>query len=62
MRNKLFSLIFLSCGMLMVIVASYIGNYLPEHSTLGKSITVGSFFVYEVMCVVSFIYFWMKRS
>lgn len=62
MQNKFFSLLFLICAMAMVIVASYIGNYLPEHWTLGKSVSVGFFFVYEVACVFSFVYFWFKKN
>ena len=58
--SKFMAIICIVCFVLMAGLASFFGTAIPDHWTLGKTICVSSFVIYEVMCVCGFVYFWMK--
>ena len=61
MSNKLIAIF---CAIMFVIMAgmfSFIGQYIPDHMTIGKFMTVSFFAIYEIMCFVAIIYFWLKK-
>ena len=59
--NKILAIIFITCFVLMAGFFSYLGPHIPDHWTLGKTVTISFFVIYEIMCVVAFIYFWLKK-
>lgn len=61
MTNKIIALLSLICFVMMAGLVSFTSEIIPNYMTLGKFISTTFFFAYEIMCLVSFLYFWLKR-
>ena len=59
--NKIFAFISIICFIIMAGLSSYFGNILPNTMTIGKFMTIFLFVIYEIVCIISFIYFWFKK-
>ena len=60
--NKFFAILCLVCMVLMAGLVSCFGGHIPDHWTLGKTISAIFFYTYEVMCVCGCVYFWFKKD
>ena len=59
--NKIFSILSIICFVIMAGLASYFGDIMPDKMTFGKAMSIVTFIVYEVICIISFVYFWIKK-
>ena len=58
--SKFLSLLCMVCMVVMAGLVSYFGVHIPDHWTIGKTLSAIFFFGYEAMCLIGAIYFWMK--
>lgn len=59
--NKILAIVSIVCFVLMAGFFSYLGPHIPDHWTIGKTVTIFTFAIYEILCIVTFIYFWLKK-
>lgn len=59
--NKILAIVCIVCFVLMAGFFSYLGPHIPDHWTIGKTVTISTFAIYEILCIITFIYFWLKK-